>query len=152
MWWIGDTYAGNFGPGRCPRLNPFRSYLDRGIRWAGGSDFGVTPFPARFGLWAAMARETLLGVYGSNPYGRDQAIDIRNALRSYTIWAARQMFLEHSIGSIEVGKRADIAVWDKDLYAVPLSEIKDLECQMTLFDGQIVHRAASARITVTATR
>jgi predicted amidohydrolase YtcJ len=152
MWWIGDTYAGNFGPGRCPRLNPFRSYLDRGMRWAGGSDFGVTPFPARFGLWAAMARETLLGVYGSNPYGRDQAIDIRNALRSYTIWAARQMFLEDSIGSIEVGKRADIAVWDKDLYAAPISEIKDLECQMTLFDGQVVHRAASAKITVTASR
>ena len=152
MWWIGDTYAGNFGPERCPRLNPFRSYLDRGIRWAGGSDFGVTPFPARFGLWAAMARETLLGVYGSNPYGRDQAVDIRTALRSYTIWAARQMFLEDSIGSIAVGKRADIAVWDKDLYAAPPAEIKDLECQMTLFDGQIVHRAASARITVTATR
>jgi len=152
MWWIGDTYAGNFGPLRCPRLNPFRSYLDRGMRWAGGSDFGVTPFPARFGLWAAMARETLLGVYGSNPYGRDQAIDIRNALRSYTIWAARQMFLEDSIGSIEVGKRADIAVWDKDLYAAPISEIKDLECQMTLFDGQVVHRAASAKITVTASR
>jgi predicted amidohydrolase YtcJ len=152
MWWIGDTYAGNFGPARCPRLNPFRSYLQRSIRWAGGSDFGVTPFPARYGIWAAMARETLLGVYGSNPYGKDQAVDVRTALRSYTIWAARQMFLEKDIGSIEVGKRADIAVWDKDLYAVPLAEIKSLGCQLTLFEGRVVHRAPGTRITVTAPR
>jgi predicted amidohydrolase YtcJ len=150
MWWIGDTYAGNFGPARCPRLNPFRSYLQRSIRWAGGSDFGVTPFPARYGIWAAMARETLLGVYGSNTYGKDQAVDVRTALRSYTIWAARQMFLEKDIGSIEVGKRADIAVWDKDLYAVPLAEIKSLGCQLTLFEGRVVHRAPGTRITVTA--
>jgi predicted amidohydrolase YtcJ len=46
-WWIGDTYAGNFGPERCLRLNPFKTYLENGIRWADGSDFDVTPFPAR---------------------------------------------------------------------------------------------------------
>ncbi len=152
MWWIGDTYAGNFGPARGLRLNPFRSYLDRGIRWAGGSDFNVAPFPARYGLWAAMARETLLGVYGPNPWGKDQVVDIRAALRSYTIWAARQMFLEGRIGSIEVGKRADIAVWNKHLYDVPFAEIKDLECQMTLFDGRIVYRAPSSPIRVTPAR
>jgi predicted amidohydrolase YtcJ len=115
MWWIGDNYAGNFGPERCARLNPFKTYLARGIRWAGGSDFDVTPFPARYGLWASMARETLLGVYGANPYGMAEAIDLRSALRSYTLWAARQMFLEGKIGSLEPGKYADIAVWNKDL-------------------------------------
>ena len=30
-WWIGDTYAGNFGVERSRRLNPFRSYRDRGM-------------------------------------------------------------------------------------------------------------------------
>ena len=39
MWWIGDTYAGNFGPQRCLRLNPFHTFVSKGIRWAGGSDF-----------------------------------------------------------------------------------------------------------------
>lgn len=145
-WWIGDNYAGNFGRVRSLRLNPFRSFVERGIRWAGGSDYYVTPFPARYGLWAAMAREPLLGRYGPRPFGSEQAVDIRTALRSYTIWAARQMFLEKKIGSLEVGKYADIAVWNKDLYAASVAEIKDLECLLTLFQGEVVYRAAASPI------
>ncbi|MFQ5690718.1 MAG: amidohydrolase [Gemmatimonadota bacterium] len=140
MWWIGDTYAGNFGPERARRLNPFRTYVEKGIRWAGGSDYNVTPFPARYGLWASMARETLLGIYGRNPYGGAESVDIDTALHSYTIWGARQMFLERKIGSIEVGKYADIAVWDRDLYSVDPAKIKDLRCEMTLFQGRVVYR------------
>jgi predicted amidohydrolase YtcJ len=52
MWWIGDTYAGNFGPQRSLRLVPLRTFLDKGILWGGGSDYSVTPLAARFGLWA----------------------------------------------------------------------------------------------------
>ncbi|HSG09724.1 MAG TPA: amidohydrolase [Longimicrobiales bacterium] len=147
-WWIGDTYAGNFGPVRAPRLNPFKTYLDRGILWAGGSDFSVTPFPARYGLWASVARETLLGVHGKNPWGMDESVDIRAALKSYTIWAARQMFLEDKIGSIEPGKYADLAVWDKDLYTVPTADLENLECQMTIFNGRIVYAREGSRVAV----
>ncbi len=138
-WWIGDTYAGNFGPERALRLNPFRTYQERGIRWAGGSDFPVTPFPARHGIWASVARETLLGVYGSNPYGTTESVDAATALRSFTAWAARQMFLEEKIGSIEVGKYADLAVWDRDPYTVQTGAIQDMKCEMTLFQGKVVH-------------
>jgi len=49
IWWIGDTYAGNFGPERSQRLIPLRAYLDKGIIWGGGSDYPVTPLPARYG-------------------------------------------------------------------------------------------------------
>jgi hypothetical protein len=139
MWWIGDTYAGNFGPKRTVRLNPFRTYLERDILWADGSDFGVTPFPARYGLWASVKRQPLLGTYGDEPYGSEQGVDIQTAIRSRTIWAARQMFLENEIGSLEVGKYADIAVWDKDPYSIPADEIQDLECQMTLLEGEVVY-------------
>jgi len=144
-WWIGDTYAGNFGPDRAPRLNPFRTYLDRGIRWAGGSDYPVTPFPARNGIWASIARETLLGVYGSDPYGRAESVDVHAALKSFTAWAAHQMFMEDKIGSIEVGKYADLAVWDRDLYSVDTPSIQDMRCEMTLFQGTVVHDASGFR-------
>ncbi len=43
----------------------------RGIKWGGGSDYGVTPFPARYGLWASVARKTLNGTYGATPFGTD---------------------------------------------------------------------------------
>jgi len=141
MWWIGDTYAGNFGPERSLRLEPFRTYLQHGMIWGGGSDYFVTPFPARYGLWSSVARETLKGTWGAHPFGTAESVDIHTALRSYTSWAARQLFLEDKTGSLEPGKRADIAVWAKNPYTVATPELKDLQCTMTLFDGKIVfHR------------
>ena len=140
-WWIGDTYAGNFGPERTKRLNPFRTYLERGIQWGGGSDYPVTPFAARYGLWASVAREPLLGVYGAKPYGVDESVDVHVALRSFTSWAAYQMFLEEKLGTIEVGKYADLAVWDRNPYTVETGALKDLKCEMTVFNGSVVFDA-----------
>jgi predicted amidohydrolase YtcJ len=144
-WWIGDNYAGNFGQARSERLNPFKTFLAKGIRWANGSDFSVTPFPARYGLWAAVAREPLLGVYGKEPFGRAQAVDVKTALRAVTIWAAHQMFLENQVGSIEAGKYADLAIWEKNPYAVSTAELKDLRCDLTIFNGRVVYRRSSSR-------
>ena len=138
LWWIGDTYAGNFGPKRNPRLEPFASYVKHGVIWGGGSDYSVTPYAARYGLWASVAREPLAGTYGKHPFGSAESIDIRTALKSYTIWAARLMFLESEVGSLEVGKQADIAVWDRNMYKVPTAQLKDLRCDMTLVAGQVV--------------
>ncbi len=152
MWWIGDTYAGNFGPDRNPRLLPLKTYLKRGIKWGAGSDYDVTPFPPRYGLWASLARKTLMGAYGSHPFGTEQSIDIHAALRAYTIWNARQLFMEDKIGSIEVGKYADIAVWDRDLLNVPVEAIKELRCELTLMNGEVVHQAPDTPIVVTPAR
>jgi predicted amidohydrolase YtcJ len=56
------------------------------------------------------------------------------------------MFLEKKVGSVEVGKYADLAVWDHDLYSVPTPELKGLKCEMTIFDGKVVYRAPEAPI------
>jgi len=140
MWWIGDNYAGNLGPDRVLRLKPFHTFLQKGIQWTGGSDYPVTPFPARYGLWSSVTRTTLNGTYGATPFGLRESVDIRAALRSYTTWAAHQLFLEDRIGSIETGKDADIAVWDRDPYTVPVDALKDLRCELTLFKGRVVYR------------
>jgi predicted amidohydrolase YtcJ len=138
MWWIGDTYAGNFGPDRSQRLIPLNTFQKNGIRWGGGSDYSVTPLPARYGLWASVERETAKGTYGKHPFGAAESVDIHTALRSYTTWGARQLFLEDRIGSLEIGKDADIAVWDRDMYIMPASELRNLKCTMTLFHGRVV--------------
>lgn len=148
MWWIGDNYAGNLGPERAPRLEPFKTFQQKGIKWAGGSDYGVTPYPARYGLWSSVARKTLNGTFGATPFGTKESVDIRTALRSYTIWAARQMFLEDRVGSIEPGKDADIAVWDRDLYTVPTDALKELTCELTLLGGRVVYRRPASPVTV----
>lgn len=140
LWWIGDTYAGNFGRARNPKLEPFNSYVTAGVTWGGGSDYSVTPYPARYGLWASVVREPLAATYGKTPFGVEEAIDVRTALTSYTIWAARQLFLETKVGSLEVGKDADIAVWDRNMYAVAPPALKDLRCDLTLVAGKVVFK------------
>jgi predicted amidohydrolase YtcJ len=72
---------------------------------------------------------------------------VHTALRSYTVWAARQLFLEDQLGSIEPGKAADIAVWDKDLYTIPAAELRNLNCEMTIYNGKVVYRAGDAAVT-----
>jgi len=148
LWWIGDTYAGNFGPERSLKLKPFRTFRERKIQWAATSDYYVAPYPARYGIWSQIAREPLLGIYGDQPFGDREAVSVQDALHAYTIWSAHQLFLEDKIGSIEVGKLADIAIWDKDLYTVPAAEIKEMKCQMTLFEGEIVYQADDTPVTV----
>jgi predicted amidohydrolase YtcJ len=137
-WWIGDTYAGNFGPERSLRLVPLNTFLKSGIRWGGGSDYPVTPIAARYGLWSSVEREALKGTFGKHPFGTAESVDIRTALRSYTAWGARQLFLEDRIGSLEVGKEADIAVWEGNMYTMPAAKLHDLKCTMTLLHGRIV--------------
>ncbi|WP_303808308.1 amidohydrolase [Sandarakinorhabdus limnophila] len=136
-WWIGDIYAANLGPARSQRLNPYATYLKNGILWGGGSDTGVTPFPARLGLWASTARETSGKVWGDAPFGTAESVDIHTALKSYTSWAAPLIRADGS-GTLAVGKAADIAVWDRDPYSVPTAAIKDMKADITLFRGQVV--------------
>ena len=58
------------------------------------------------------------------------------------------LFMEDKIGSIEVGKYADIAVWDKNWYKATTDEIKNINCEMTLLGGKTVYQAANTPITV----
>jgi predicted amidohydrolase YtcJ len=141
LWWIGDAYAANFGTGRNPRVLPLKTFLDRGIKWAASSDYNVSPFAPRYGLWASVARQTLFGTHGDHPWGTTESISVQDALKSYTSWAARQVFLEDKIGTIETGKYADLVVWDRDPYAVPTEELKDMKALLTVMNGEIVHRA-----------
>jgi predicted amidohydrolase YtcJ len=145
LWWIGDIYAASYGPERGQHLDPLHTLKQRGILWSGGSDYSVTPIPARYGLWASIARQTAKGTFGLHPFGMEESIDAKTGLRSYTAWSARQMFMEDKIGTLEPRKRADIAIWDRDIYSVPADEIKEMKCLMTLINGEVVYTAPEFR-------
>jgi predicted amidohydrolase YtcJ len=146
LWSIGKTISASLGPDRVPRTMPLKTYLDNGVHWGGGSDYYVTPLAARYGLWASVERETLAGTH---PFGTSEAVDIHTALRSYTAWAAPLLFLEDKVGTLEPGKRADIAIWDSNLYTIPSKKLKDIKCEMTIFDGKIVYKDDRTLITST---
>jgi predicted amidohydrolase YtcJ len=138
LYFLGDSLPAAFGPEQSQRVMPFATYRKRDIVFAGGSDFPVTPFPPRFGLWASVAREPLKGDFGPHPFGTAESVDVHVALRSYTAWAARQIFLEKETGTIEAGKWADLAIWDRNPYSVPTSDLKEMKCTMTLYKGKVV--------------
>jgi predicted amidohydrolase YtcJ len=140
LWFLGDALAAGFGPERSARMMPFATYIRRGVLYSDGSDYPVTPYAPRYGLWSSVAREPDGNRFGKAPFGMAEAVDIHIALRSHTLWAARQLFLEKETGSLEVGKLADIAIWDRNPYAVPTSALKDMRCMMTLFGGRVVFR------------
>jgi predicted amidohydrolase YtcJ len=58
------------------------------------------------------------------------------------------MFLDDRIGSLEVGKQADLAVWDRDLYTVPGGALKDLKAELTLVDGEVVFHDTGSPVTI----
>jgi predicted amidohydrolase YtcJ len=145
LWWLGTSIATSAGRARVPSVMPLKSFAAHGIRWGGGSDYSVVPFAARYGLWASVLRQTK---QGTQPFGMAEAVDIHTALRSYTAWAAALLFLEDEIGTLQPGKRADIAVWDRDPYSVPPEQLKEMKCELTLLDGVIVYRDAAAPIII----
>ena len=69
----------------------------------------------------------------------EQRLSIQDALKTYTIWAAKHMFMEDKLGSIEVGKYADIVMWDKNIYTTPIHSLRDIKPKMTIMNGKIVY-------------
>jgi len=135
LYFLGDNYAGNFGPERSKRMIPLKSLLDRGIVVGNSADWPVCPFPPRYGLWAAVVRKLWKGTYGPRPFGREESVSVRDALRTYTRLAATCLFMDETIGSIEPGKYADMVVWSDDLYAVPIDHVKEVTVDMTFVEG-----------------
>ena len=72
--------------------------------------------------------------------GRDQAIDVYEALRAVTINAAFQYFEEHSKGSIAKGKRADLVILDRSPLETDKLLIKDISVLETIKDGETIYR------------
>jgi predicted amidohydrolase YtcJ len=139
VYWIGDALSASYGPARSKRLMPMNSYLKAGVKWAAGSDFYVTPLAPRLGIWTSVVHKSLKSTWGPDTFGNNEGVDVRTALKSYTSWAAHQMFLDDRIGTLEPGKDADIAIWDRNPYEIPSDQLKDMHCEGTIFLGRVVY-------------
>jgi len=124
------------GEGRLERAYAWRKVLDFGGRLALGSDFPVESADPRLGLYAAVTRQDLAG----QPAGGwlpGERLTREEALRGFTLDAAWSLFLDKEVGSLEVGKRADLVVFARDVMTVPEAEIPKVEVDYTLVDGKV---------------
>jgi predicted amidohydrolase YtcJ len=116
----------------------FGDLLRSGARLAGGSDWTVTTANPLEEMEVAVRR-----VFPTNRTGTawrpDQRWDLDTALAAFTIGAAWVNRLEGTTGTLEVGKRADFAILDRDLRAVPEGRLSLARVRMTIVEGEVVH-------------
>lgn len=75
----------------------------------------------------------------------DETLTREEALIAHTRSNAYLFFQEDNLGSLEVGKQADLVVLDRDYMSVPAAEIKDIRPVMTMLGGRVVYAAAGWR-------
>ena len=102
------------------RCMAYRSFLDAGIRVAGGSDFSPGPFSP---LMAVQAMVTRTGWNGET-WGANQRISVDEALQVNTINGAYNSHEEAVKGSITEGKLADFVVLADDPHTVETNRLK----------------------------
>ncbi len=140
LWYWGDQhYELTVGPERAHGLEPCASALRERVPFSIHSDAGVTPIGHLHTMWCAVNRVTPKG----RVLGEAEKISPREALRAATIGAAYQLHLDHEIGSIEAGKRADFAVLEEDPLEVEPIRIRDIGVWGTVLGGRKFPRAVA---------
>lgn len=139
---IGDLHfaPARLGDARLDGAYAWRSLVDRGVIVVGGSDAPVERGSPLIEFYAAIARADLQGFQGPD-WRPQEAVDRATALKMFTLWPAYASFREAELGTIEVGKRADLTAFDVDLMTAPPADILEGEATLTVVDGVVVHRA-----------
>lgn len=136
-YWGDEHYRYTVGPDRALRMNACRTALDLGVPMTVHSDAPVTPLGPLFTAWCAVNRLTASG----RVQGEAERISVAEALHAITLGAAFTLGMDHLIGSIEIGKRADFAVLDADPTAVDPAALKDIAVWGTVQGGRVFDAA-----------
>jgi predicted amidohydrolase YtcJ len=117
---------------------PIRWYQDSGIAFGLGSDAQVVAHDSPFFTlyWVVSGKDT-----SGAQYFKHGTLTREEALIAHTRSNAYLMHKEDLLGSIEVGKLADLVVLDRDYMTVPVEEIRNLRSVLTMVDGRIVYEA-----------
>lgn len=129
------------GEERAWQMYPIRSVHESGGRINGASDYWVTDVNPLLAIEAAVTRQDPWSNEGPT-LNESERVDLATMIDAYTINGAYTMSLENEQGSIEVGKRADLIVLDRNLFEIPSYEISDANVTMTIFDGRTVYSSS----------
>lgn len=145
LWASYDTYGQQFvSEDQFNRFWRYKSLEDSGARLTFGSDFPASG-AGTLGLSPIVQIE--MG-HTRQEYGEPDApvqpreserISVESLVRGFTIDAAYQLHMEDEIGSIEIGKKADLVVLDQDIFEVDAYDIHKTEVVVTVMDGEVVY-------------
>ena len=129
------------GEERAMAMYPVKNMLEAGCIVSGASDGPVTPFAPLEEIEVAVTRNSPYPGEEDTDMHRwpEQAITPYQALEAYTKNVAFENFMEDLVGTIEVGKKADLAVLDQNILTCDPKKISDSTVRYTISDGRIVH-------------
>jgi predicted amidohydrolase YtcJ len=131
MWELGDAYIANRGQAAMRHMWPHRTLIDEGIPAPGHSDFAVCSMNPWTAIHAMVNRVTDTG----GDLCRDEAVTVAEAIAAYTTlgaWSGRE---EGEKGALTVGRVADLAVLDRDPFAIDPSALKEVRTIATFVGG-----------------
>ena len=131
---LGDDMTARLGPERAGNEWPLKQMLNKGVRFCNSSDWPVCSPDWRKGIKAGITRLSR----GGQICGSHQAINIEEALRSYTTEPAWFDHMEDRKGAIEVGMLADFAVLGEDITAIDPAKIEETPIHMSIVGGSVV--------------
>ncbi len=123
--------------GRYPHL------ARHGVKVSISADVPSTPQSMQAPLYVVQSAVTLTDPADPEayPFPPDRkGLTVEEAIRAVTIDAAWQLRMEDKVGSLEIGKLADIVVLDGNPFDVEPSSIKDIKVLATVMDGRFTHR------------
>ena len=125
------------GPDRCRLEWPHRSILDSGAVLCFGTDYPVVSFDPFENIYVAITRkDDERKPTGTNP---EQCITLAEALKCYTWGSAYSYGMEHEVGTLEPGKKADVIILDRNLFDISAEEIPETKVQRTYLNGELVY-------------
>lgn len=125
------------GEERCRYEWAFRSLVDAGAVLALGTDFPVVHYNPFIGIHATIARKNYDGTMAGVDNG--EYLTLAEALKANTIGSAVVYSREKEFGTLEEGKLADVIVVDRNLFDIPVDDIKDASILLTVMDGNVVY-------------
>jgi len=124
------------------KLFPFKSIADTGARVTFGSDFpyggGLEALVPAYNLEVGHTR-VWPGLDVAPLPNPKEKLPLQTLIKGYTLDAAYQLRMEDKIGSIEVGKRADLIVMDENIFEISPQDIHNVKVEITMVDGKVVY-------------
>ena len=134
---ISDWWAYERVGERIKFLYPFKT-LYKITKLAIGSDSPVEPFNPFVQIYAAITRGVNEGVTTYN-FTKHEVMGVHEIIKAYTEGGAYASFDENDYGNIEVGKKADLIVLDKDIFSCDAKKIKKIKIIGVMVDGKFVY-------------
>ena len=136
---LGEIASEYIGPERYSRWQAIKEFVDAGVLVSIGSDWpaGTPNADPWKGVEGMITRKDPFTNTGEK---LGEGVDLETALKIVTINGAKAMMQEDNVGSIELGKFADMIVLDRNLFEIPTQEISETKVLTTIFGGKTVYQ------------